>query len=254
MQGLRSGTLDGAGLTLDEALTLCSEGLALKLVLIMSYSKGADALVAKPDILNLKDLKGKRIAYESSALGAFMLSRVLDAASLSIENVQLKESEVNQHLRIYESGQVDAVVTFEPFLTSLLSLGGRVLFDSTQIPGEIVDVLAFRSEIVSDHEREIEHLIEAHFKALKEIQQDPLKVAPQLQKRLKLPLEDIVKSLKLVHLPLEEENRAAFLENKITRTIGRLSELPMVSSLFGKPINSQELFVHPADRFIPKPD
>ncbi len=50
---LRNGTIDGAALTLDEALSAVAEGLPLVVVLVMDISAGADALVARPGLERL---------------------------------------------------------------------------------------------------------------------------------------------------------------------------------------------------------
>jgi len=44
----------------------------------------------------------------------------------------------------FKKRQVDAIVTFEPVKSELLSSGANILFDSHQIPGRIVDVLVVR--------------------------------------------------------------------------------------------------------------
>lgn len=70
IHALRSGTLEGAALTLDEVLTLLDDGFDLKVVLVMDFSNGGDVLLAKPGIDSTADLRGKRIAVEYTAVGA----------------------------------------------------------------------------------------------------------------------------------------------------------------------------------------
>ena len=61
MDGLKVGKLDVAGLTMDEALTLAHEGVPIAIIWVMDISAGADAVVARPDIRQLAEIKGKRV-------------------------------------------------------------------------------------------------------------------------------------------------------------------------------------------------
>ena len=50
MEGLISGALDGAALTLDETIRVRSSGLELLVVAVADVSAGADVLMVKPSI------------------------------------------------------------------------------------------------------------------------------------------------------------------------------------------------------------
>ncbi|MCU7939074.1 MAG: ABC transporter substrate-binding protein [gamma proteobacterium symbiont of Bathyaustriella thionipta] len=89
IHSLRSGTLEGAALTLDEALTLQADDFDLKIILVMDFSHGADVLLAKPDIDTLAALKGKRIAVEYTAVGAILLDAALASADLTVSDIQV---------------------------------------------------------------------------------------------------------------------------------------------------------------------
>ncbi len=143
---LRNGLLDAAALTLDEALRLADEGVALKIVAVLDISHGADAVLARPDIRAPAELKGRRIAVEQGAVGALVLDRLLQAGGLRQDEVAVLQVEAAQHESMLVSGRADAVITFEPMKSRLLAQGNRVLFDSRQMPGEIVDVLVVRTE------------------------------------------------------------------------------------------------------------
>ena len=62
MHLLRNRTVEAGYLTLDEALTLISQGLELNIVLIADRSRGADAVLVRPPRETLADLKGARRA------------------------------------------------------------------------------------------------------------------------------------------------------------------------------------------------
>ena len=93
----------------------------------------------------MRDLKGKSVAVESGALGAFVLSRALALNGMQASDVNVVHLESNEQPGAFEKGQVDGAVTFDPYRAQFLRAGAATLFDSTQIPGEIVDLLAVRA-------------------------------------------------------------------------------------------------------------
>jgi NitT/TauT family transport system substrate-binding protein len=95
----------------------------------------------------MRDLKGRSVAVESSALGAFVLSRALAINGMQASDVNVVHLESNEQPARFESGQVDGAVTFDPYRGQLPARGATTLFDSTQIPGEIVDLLAVRASV-----------------------------------------------------------------------------------------------------------
>jgi NitT/TauT family transport system substrate-binding protein len=143
---LRNGLLDAAALTLDETLRLADQGVALKIVAVLDISHGADAVLAGPGITTPAQLKGRRIAVEQTALGALVLDRLLQAGGLRSDEVTLIQVEATDHKAMLASARADAVITFEPMKSQLIAQGYRVIFDSRQMPGEIVDVLVVSAE------------------------------------------------------------------------------------------------------------
>lgn len=158
---LRNGLLEAAGLTLAEAIELASSGVDIKVVAILSLSKGADAVVAQPGFADAAALKGARIGMENSALADVMLQRLLEAGALQRDALSLLRLPVVEHEAALMRGRVDAVITFEPVLSSLVSAGYRVLLDSASTPGEVVDVLVVRSESLSARPAQVRALLRA---------------------------------------------------------------------------------------------
>ena len=141
IRAFENGLLDGALLTLDEALRLAAEGIDLQLLLVADVSAGADALYAAPHIRTLQDLRGQRIGVENTALGGYFLSRILDEAGLSEQQISTVNLPVNEHARALREGRVDAVVSFATEEAAMHASNARRLFDSHALPNAIIDVL-----------------------------------------------------------------------------------------------------------------
>lgn len=207
LKAYRNELIDAAAVTLDEAISLQAAGEDVRVVLVMDVSDGADALVARADIQRLEDLEGQRIGVEHSAVGAYLISRIIEKAELDQSQLQIVPLEVNRHLRAFLDGEVDAVVTFEPVRSRLLDAGGRILFDSSQIPGEIVDVLIVRADGLAGLGNQVDYLQQAWFKVIMQIAKSPQSHLASLNSRLRLDEKDVSAVFSAIHFPDRADNQ-----------------------------------------------
>lgn len=184
LRGFRNGLLDAALLTLDEALALQSSGLDLELLLVTDISAGADALFARPPIMRISELKGQRIGVENTALGAFMLARVLDKAGLQRSDVKVIDLPVHEQVGALRHERIDAVISFASEGPALEALGARRIFDSREIPEEIIDVLVVERSRVDEESRE--RIKQLWYESLDNWQQNRARSDPHLHTRLNL--------------------------------------------------------------------
>lgn len=170
MDALRIGKLGAAAVTLDEALMLAQENVPIKIIWVLNISHGADALVAKPAVQKLSDLKGKRIGIEQTAVGAFLLYQALQQAALDVKKVQVVPVPLDEHLSMWINDEVDALVTFEPVLSQIKAERGHVLFDSSVMDVKIADVLVAREEALGCCSDRLRTLIAGQQQALQYLQ------------------------------------------------------------------------------------
>ncbi len=151
MRILANGEVDGAFLTLDEAIKFSADtGIELCIPLVIDYSFGGDALVFAMGADRRVGRK-LRVGHESSALGAYMLRRAIDFLGWSMDEIEPVLVEPIDHVMTFQRGDIDAVITFEPYLSELIDLGGEVRFSSRDIPQEIIDVLVVRRQVWGRH-------------------------------------------------------------------------------------------------------
>jgi NitT/TauT family transport system substrate-binding protein len=205
-QAFRNGDIEVAALTMDETLLLAQTNPDIRVILITDFSNGADVLMSKPEIKTLQNLKGQKIGVESNAVGGYILSRVLDKAGLLLKDIQVVSLGVSEHEQAYKQNLIDAVVTFEPVRSKLLKAGAKILFDSSQIPQEIIDVLVVREPILIQRQAELKVLLEGWFRALNYNQENPLDAAKQMAIRQQISPEQFIASLKLLTIPDRQTN------------------------------------------------
>jgi len=252
MRAYRNGAIDAAALTLDEVIALREVGLRPVIIQVTDISNGADVILVRPGITQMQDLRGHRIGVEATALGAYMLSRALALHGMTVDEVEIVHLEFNEHREAWLKGQVDAVVTFEPVRQQLLSEGARILFDSSMIPGEVVDLLVVREGLLESHRGQIEHLIAAWHQAVRHLQSAPEQAANVMKARLGGSADDVLNSLEYLDLPGPEKSAAlmqgapAELEQQARRLAesmldqGLLRQLPDLTGLVYRHYPSHE--------------
>lgn len=247
LRAYRNGVLEAACLTLDELLLLESQqGLAPRIVAVMDVSNGADALLARPPLTRLADLKGRRLGVEDTALGAFMLVRVLERAGIARSDLELHSLEVNEHERAFLEGRVDAVITFEPVRTKLMTREARILFDSSEIPGEIVDVLGVKREHLSSQPEQAALLLRGFFRALDYMKAHPEDAARRMAVRQGVTPQEFQASLRGLHLPDLKANLALMQGPSASLPVAgqALAEVMVQRKLILRPVEVAALF-HP---------
>ena len=205
-RAFRNQAIDGMVISLDELFVLAVDGLQPKIVVVVDVSHGADVVVGRSGMRTMKDLKGKRVAVESAALGAFVLSRALALNGMQASDVSMVHLESNEHPAAFERGQVDGAVTFDPYRTQLLGAGAHTLFDSSQIPGEIVDLLAVRASVLEKNPQAVQTLLTGWFKALDYLEREPKDAAARMAVREQITGEQFLQALQGLRIPSRADN------------------------------------------------
>ncbi len=206
LRAFRNQAIDGMVISLDELFGLAADGYQPRIVLVVDVSHGADVVVGRPGMRTMRDLKGKSVAVESSALGAYVLSRALAKNGMQASDVDVVHLESNEQPSAFEKGQVDGAVTFDPYRAQFLRAGATTLFDSTQIPGEIVDLLAVRESVFDKQPKSIRALLAGWFGALDYMEKDPADAARRMGIRQQTSGEQFLKALQGLHIPTRDEN------------------------------------------------
>jgi NitT/TauT family transport system substrate-binding protein len=208
LRAFRNQAIDGMVISLDELFGLAADGLNPRIILVADVSHGADVVVGRADMSSMKDLQGKRVAVESGALGAFVLSRALALNAMATGDVSVVHMESNEQPGAFEKGLVEGAVTFDPYRSQLLRAGAKQLFDSTQIPGEIVDLVAVRANVLDKQPKSVQALLDGWFKAIGYLEREPKDAARRMGIRQQTSGEQFLAALGGLHIPSRQENLA----------------------------------------------
>jgi NitT/TauT family transport system substrate-binding protein len=211
MQAFRNHALQVAGVTLGEALLLRRDIPDLKIVLLLGASNGADAVLAQPGIGKLSELQGKRVGVENKAGASYFLGLALQQAGLGVRQVTLVSLPPEQQEAAFRAHQVDALVVAGPVRVRLLQAGAVQLFDSSQAPGQMLDVLVTRDEYIGDYYQELTQLLQGWRRAMDYLQAQPGLAAQALSKRAQTDRAQLAQAMQGIQLFDLRRNRELLL-------------------------------------------
>jgi NitT/TauT family transport system substrate-binding protein len=251
IDALREGRTDAAMLTLDEVIALQSQGIDLRVVLVMDVSKGADALVARKEIQTLTQLRGRRIGLEPSTLGELMLSMVLDRAGLKRTEVKPVLIDYEQQEAAYAANTIDALITYEPVVGRLISKGANKLISTRDLPESIFDVLAVRADVTNRSDDALGAAIRGHFWALEQLRRNPWDTAYRMVPHAGVSAEELMDSFRGLELPDLVANRRYLGQNDggIKKIVAKLSAIMMASGAIKTAADADKLF---SDAYLPR--
>jgi len=243
VRAYQNDNVEAAAISLDQALVLATTNSDVRIVTVMDFSEGGDVILAQPEISNLKALKGKRVGVEANALGAYIIARALEQAKMTPEEIEIVSLGLSEHERAFNSGSIDAVVTFGFPRTRLLDAGAKQLFDSSQIPGEIVDVLVVRQSVLEKQLEASQALVKGHFQALNYLKKHPQESAKRVAPRTQITPEQFLESLQGLRSPDVRENQKLLgTENPLLlQTARRLTDVMLSNQLMSKPADPASL-------------
>ena len=148
MDAFAASKLDAVAMTNGDTLVTGATGAKGIMYLINDYSNGNDMVVAKKGINSVKELKGKKIGVEIGFVSHLLLLDALKQNGLTEADVELVNVPTNETPQVLASGQVDAIVAWQPNSGQALKLvpGSKAVFSSADQPGLIYDVLAVSPE------------------------------------------------------------------------------------------------------------
>ena len=166
MRAFGNRVVDTAVLSLDEVLRLRQNGQDVRVAMMMDVSAGADSLMAMGAIRETAMLKGRRVGVELRTAGTYLLERALERVGLSVNDVKIIPLNLAETEAALLEGEVDAVVTSQPWQSRLMEAGATNLFDSSMIPQEVCRLLVIRGDVLESRRQALQRMVDAHFEVL----------------------------------------------------------------------------------------
>jgi len=145
--------IDACTMTNMEALDMpAAAGVDSTAIIVGDYSNGNDAVLVRNN-LNFGTLSGKPIMLVQKTVSEYLLERgmVLSGQQAQLSKLRLVNTSDSDIVAAFlNNSSNQAVVTWKPLVSQILGdKGVHSIFDSSKIPGEILDLLVVRTEILN---------------------------------------------------------------------------------------------------------
>jgi NitT/TauT family transport system substrate-binding protein len=165
---LVSGEIDLIGITLESVILANAQGIPMQVVGISDISDGGDGIIAKNNIASIKDLKGKRIALPEGQPSHLFLLYYLDKSGLSAGDIKpVFTDDAGKAGEIFAAGQVDAAVTWEPWLSKATEGGkGHVLVNSKGVKDILIGIFGANRNRVDANSDKLQRFFRGWYRGL----------------------------------------------------------------------------------------
>ncbi|MEO1612760.1 MAG: putative urea ABC transporter substrate-binding protein, partial [Pseudomonadota bacterium] len=148
-----AGQFDGVSATNMDTLSIpAGGGVDTTALIVGDFSNGNDAVIIKGEG-ELADLKGKPVNLVELSVSHYLLARALDSVGLKESDLAgvINTSDADM-IAAYATDDVQSVVTWNPLVSEIMAQPGSTkLFDSADIPGEIIDMMVVNTETLADN-------------------------------------------------------------------------------------------------------
>ncbi len=141
------GSFDAVTATNMDALTIPAVGgVDTTALIIGDYSNGNDGIVAR-NAHTIADLKNREVRLVELSVSHYMLARALAMNNMTERDLTVVNQSDADIAAVFVSDDNGAVVTWNPPLQQVRNAkGAKLLFDSSKIPGEIIDITFVKSD------------------------------------------------------------------------------------------------------------
>ena len=152
MNQYTAGAFDAVTLTNMDGLSIpAAGGVDTTAVIVGDFSNGNDAVILK-DKATLADVKGQNVNLVEFSVSHYLLARALESLKLTEQDVKVINTSDADMVGAYKTKDVSAVVTWNPLVATILEdPTARKVFDSSQIPGEIIDLMVANTDVLKDN-------------------------------------------------------------------------------------------------------
>lgn len=163
---LKNGDFDIMAVTLNSFASRTDPAFGA-ITTVIDESAGADKIVARPEIVTINDLKGKRIAYNEGSVSEYFLYYALSLAGMTPKDVTfVPKGSTDEAVQAYLTGQADALSAWEPNVLDAEQKGARVLIASDELRA-ILDVLVTSRKALDEKSEGVLAFHQAWYEALK---------------------------------------------------------------------------------------
>jgi NitT/TauT family transport system substrate-binding protein len=176
---IASGDIQCAATTVETWIVWNANGVATTQIFQLDKSYGADGMAVRPNIGKIADLKGKTVAASAPGTAPyFTLAWFLKKNGLSVKDVNVVNMEPGPAAQAFVagSGNLDAAMTYEPYLSTVRAKpeAGRIIATTLDYP-MVMDTFGCTPKFLAENAKAAKALADSYFEAVQMISQEPKK-------------------------------------------------------------------------------
>src|SRR5918996_3140543 len=174
---IASGDIQCAATTVETWLVWNANGVATKQIFQLDKSYGADGMAARASVAKIADLKGKTIGSQAPCTSPyFVMAWMLKKNGLTPKDVTVVSIDPGPAAQAFLAGQYDAVMTYEPYLSSIRAKpeAGKIIATTLDYP-VVMDTFGCTPKYLAENGRAARAMTQSYFEALEMIARDPQK-------------------------------------------------------------------------------
>ena len=174
---LASKSIQCAATTVETHVSWNTNGVPIVQIVQLDKSYGADGIAVRGDIKSFADLKGKTVAVDAPGTAPyFTLAWLLSKNGMTIKDVKTVTLAPQPAAQSFVTGQNDAAVTYEPYLSTVRANpnAGKILATTLDFP-HIQDTVGCAPDWLKANPAAAKALADSYFEALEMIKTDTAK-------------------------------------------------------------------------------
>ncbi len=174
---IASGDIQCAATTVETWVIWNANGVATKQIFQLDKSYGADGMAVRNDVKSIKELKGKTVLASTPGTAPyFTLAWFLKKNGLSVKDVTVANLEPAAAAQAFISGQGDAAMTYEPYLSKVREAPdkGKIIATTLDYP-MIMDTVGCTPKFIADNPKAAKAMTDSYFEALDMISKEQAK-------------------------------------------------------------------------------
>lgn len=237
------GQFDGCAMTNMDALTIpAASGVDSTVLIASDYSNGNDGLLIKGEGKTLADIKGMQVNLVELSVSHYFLARALETAGLRERDIKLVNTSDADIVAAFATDDVQAAAAWNPMLAEMKAAPGvSEVFDSSKIPGEILDMMVVNTETLKDNPNFGKALIGAWFEIMGMMTAGDVEALTDMAKAAGTDLDGYKVQLATTKLFYTPQEALAFATSpELPESMAKVAQFSFDHGILGEGANSPE--------------
>ncbi len=240
---LASGEIQGTNSGTQNVLQHLQESPDYRIVLIEDYSTTADAIVGPQSVKSIADLKGKSIAFEEGSTSHILIADALKRAGLTLSDINWVKTPAAQAAAAVLSGSTDAMVTYEPYISTALKANPDLkrIYTAAENPGLISDAFVVTQHTLKERPGQLRAMLKSWGDAVAAYNQNPSECQAIIAKGVGSDPSELGTTFEGVHYYTLEENKALLAGEFASKTFPAVNAVSLELGLISKGFDAKDV-------------